>query len=178
MSQWEEWGSDHDFHFQLPKKGAGYVYVAWGRNRERPLYVGKAVTPTERIMYHVRHAPWAAEVEEWEVHGFPTADNAEWAEIEAIHDLNPIHNVMRRMTQAQWDEQHRISSEKEAQKAAARAKAREELLAREARRAARIKPPEPLYKPRKVRKQKWRDDVFTPDQLAIIARVQNRGRAA
>lgn len=24
----------------------------------------------------------------------------------------------------------------------------------------------------------WRDDLFTPDQLAIIARVQNRGRAA
>jgi hypothetical protein len=175
MSKWEGWGSDHEFHIQLPRKGAGYVYVAWGVNRDRPLYIGKAVTPTERIIYHVRHASWAAEVEEWEVHGFPTAELAEAIEIEAIHDLNPIHNVMRRMTLAQVEEQRRVMLEREAQKAAARAKISAEW---EARRSRSVPAPQPAYKPRKVRKQKFRKDIFTPDQLAIIARVQNRERAA
>jgi hypothetical protein len=82
---------------------------------------------------------------------------------------------MRRWTAAQWAEHRRITAEKDAKKAAARAKITAEWEARQ----SRPKPaPEPVYKPRKVRKQRWRNDVFTPDQLAIIARVQNRGRAA
>jgi hypothetical protein len=175
MSKWEEWGSDHEFHIQLPRKGAGYVYVAWGVNRDRPLYIGKAVTPTERIMWHVRNASWAAEVEEWEVHGFPTAELAEAIEIEAIHDLNPIHNVMRRWTRAQWDEHRQVSAEREAAKQAARDKITADY---EARRSRPKPAPPPVYKPRPVRKQKFRKEIWTPDQLAIIARVQNRGRAA
>ncbi len=183
MNKWAEWGSDHELVLVFPRPGAGYVYVAWGVGESRPLYVGKAVTPSERILFHIRHKPWAKDVVRWEVRGFPNEGLAEVAEIEAIHDLDPIHNVTRRLTQAQWAEQHRLFAERDAEKAAAREKAAEVVRARWDRRkqreatklSASMRPVSPH--PRKPKRRvKWRDDVFTPDQMAIIARVQNRGR--
>jgi hypothetical protein len=100
--RWSAWGSDHQLQITFPRKGAGYVYVAWGADHERPLYVGKAVTPSERILWHVRNAKWAAEVEDWEVYGFPTVELAEAVEIEAIYELNPVHNVLRVTRRTQW----------------------------------------------------------------------------
>ena len=170
-SQWDEWGSDHELTLTFPRRGSCYVYVAWGSDRSRPLYVGKARNPYDRIATHMRQKPWIGDVVEWECRGFPDERTAEYAEIEAIAALNPIHNVIRRMTQAQWAEIRRASRAKEA------AQRRVAAEWRAARQAPAPKP-EPVYRRKPLRRVKWRDDVFTPDQLDIIARVQNRGRAA
>lgn len=174
MSKWAEWGSDHDLVLDMPRRGSCYVYIAWGEDRSRPLYVGKARNPWSRISTHMHQRPWQADVVAWEAHGFPSEGLAEAVEIEAIAHFNPIHNSMRRMTRAEWAEQHRISAERKTRKEAARAKVTAEWEATRAKRAT-PKPVMPAYKPRRLRRQRWRDEVFTPDQLAIIARVQNRG---
>jgi len=172
MSQWDEWGSDHDLPLVQPRRGSCYVYLAWGEDRSRPLYIGKAKNPWARIATHMYQKPWRGDVVAWEAHGFPSERMAEAIEIEAIAHFNPIHNSTRRMTRADWQEQDRISAEREARKEAARAKVTAEWEARLVRRST----PAPTYKPRRIRRQKWRDDVFTPEQLAIVARIQNRGK--
>lgn len=178
----EECGSDCSISFSNPRVDRFWVYVGWGAERSRPLYVGKARKPWSRFLFHLSHTEWAAEVVEWECHGFPTERQAETAEIEAIHDLNPIHNFQRRLTVAQWEEIRRESDLKEAAKAEARKKANEAYRARLAATEAKSRRPKVQVvspHPRKrLRQVKWDDEIFTPDQLAIIRKVQNRGRAA
>jgi hypothetical protein len=179
-SRWEAWGSDHELVLTIPNPGSCYVYVAWGIG-PRPLYVGKARNPYARISTHMRQKPWATEVLRWECHGFPNEPMAVDAEIEAIHDLNPIHNVQRRLTQAEWEAIRQQAAEKEARREARMAEIAARYQARQDRRpkpAPVVKAQVSPHKRRRLRTVKWRDDLFTPDQLAIIARVQNRGRAA
>lgn len=185
MSQWAEWGSDGELVLIPPRADRCYVYVAWGEDRARPLYVGKARNPWTRMAQHMSiPAPWTAEMVELECHAFPTERMAQAAEIEAIQALDPIYNRMRRLTPAQAAEARRAAEAQRAEFWAAFEANRQKRLEREraTRRKARVaKRPAPLpepRRPRKVRVQRWREELFTPDQMAIIARVQNRGRTA
>lgn len=74
---------------------ACYVYVAWGHDRTRPLYVGKSREPLARIGRHLRTTAWASDVVEWDLYAFDSEDGALDAESRAIHELNPVHNVIR-----------------------------------------------------------------------------------
>ena len=74
---------------------ACYVYVAWGHDRARPLYVGKSREPLNRIGRHLRSTAWGADVVEWDLYAFDSEGGALDAEARAIHELNPVHNVAR-----------------------------------------------------------------------------------
>src|SRR5688500_9234151 len=74
---------------------ACYVYVAWGHDRTRPLYVGKSREPLNRIGRHLRATAWGADVVEWELLAFDSELVALSAESLAIHQLDPIHNIIR-----------------------------------------------------------------------------------
>lgn len=93
---WESIGSTGTFHVRpLPRQHV--VYVAWGEDRSRPLYVGRAVNLWRRFEQHAQwKADWVAETVELECHVFPTAEMADMAETDAILALDPIHNVIRR----------------------------------------------------------------------------------
>jgi len=171
VSKWDEWGSDHEVSLDMPRLDRCYVYVAWGQDEVRPLYVGKARNPWARIATHMRHKSWIADVVRWEAHGFPTEKLALEAEDEAIHALNPIHNGIRRLPRSIMDQRwlelfERNEREAAEQKRLARERLREQLRERR---------PPPIRVPRKRVRRAPLDDVFTPEQLAIIARVQNRG---
>ena len=74
---------------------ACYVYIGWGHDRSRPLYVGKSREPLNRIGRHLRTTAWGADVVEWELLSFDSEMAALDAEARAIHQLDPIHNVAR-----------------------------------------------------------------------------------
>ena len=74
---------------------ACYVYVAWSHDRSRPLYVGKSREPLNRIGRHLRSTAWAAAVVEWELIAFDSEQDALMAEARAIHQLDPVYNVIR-----------------------------------------------------------------------------------
>jgi hypothetical protein len=126
---------------------ACYVYVAWGHDRTRPLYVGKSREPLNRIGRHLRGTAWGAEVVEWDMVSFASEPDAVLAEARAIHQLNPIHNVQRGGGGA--------SFRRPFTRAARRGKIP----------TAQVAIPKPIH-------------GISPEQLAIIRRVQNRGRAA
>jgi excinuclease UvrABC nuclease subunit len=92
---WKERGSDHTFTV-APLPRGHYVYIAWGADRSRPLYIGKAVNLWRRYEQHgAWKADWLPLVEELEVRSFPTAELARRAELDAIQTLNPIYNQQR-----------------------------------------------------------------------------------
>lgn len=72
-----------------------YVYLVWGEDRARPLYIGKANRPFTRAGHHLATAPWAGEIRSFECHAFLSANAALVAELEAIHELDPVYNVVR-----------------------------------------------------------------------------------
>ena len=74
---------------------ACYVYIAWGHDRSRPLYVGKSREPLNRMGRHLRSTAWGSEVVEWEMLAFSSEHDALDGEAWAIHQLNPIHNIAR-----------------------------------------------------------------------------------
>lgn len=198
---WDEWGSDDELTVQIPPRRADrfYVYVAWGKSK-RPLYVGKARNPWVRFGNHMGSKEWAGEVRRLECHGFPTEKAALDAEIEAILALDPIHNVMRREPERVIRERSEWWREFQAEKREKLQRRREEDVVRKAawhaKEAERVAakalappPPQPRVvrsereplsprQHRRVRVVRWNEDIFTPEQMAIIARVQNRGRAA
>lgn len=95
MSGWSE-GSVH-FHrvsVRKVKPELFYVYIAYGRGK-RPQYVGKSNQPLSRIGTHLALAPWAKRVLVFHCYGFATEQEALAAELRAIKELNPIHNVLR-----------------------------------------------------------------------------------
>lgn len=169
-SRWED-GSDH--HFTVPvRRDRFYVYIAWGADRARPLYVGKANNIFSRFGTHLHQAPWTHDVIEVECFGFHNEGAAYAAESEAIHALNPIHNRVLPLT----------ASEKERRRAEgeARREAREEQRRRDE--AFRRSGPPPIFKvvTRRADQPKRRVKILRrgyipPDQLAIIKRVQDRG---
>ena len=190
-SRWDAM-SDHHLTVRLPARRADrvYVYILWGRAR-RPLYVGKARNPWTRLAAHMSDKPWADQILRSECYGFSTERAALNAEMEAIRELDPIHNVIRSdpphvvaLRMQQWKE---LQAKKRADRARAKAHQEERSKQWAARRAARAaakkvakppRPPKPEATPKPPKQVKWRDDIFTPEQLAIIARVQNRERAA
>jgi len=74
---------------------ACYVYVAWGEDLTRPLYVGKSREPIGRIGRHLREALWCYDVRSFDFYAFATEGAALDAEGRAIFELNPVHNVVR-----------------------------------------------------------------------------------
>lgn len=93
------WHDGHDHRVTFPAPAVRhdwfYVYVAWGSDRRRPIYVGKTNRAIERIGRHLAGALWASEVVEFECYGFPTELDALRAESLAIVSLDPIYNVHR-----------------------------------------------------------------------------------
>lgn len=182
-SRWAEWGSTGSTSVVPPQRGF-WVYVAWGEDRKRPLYVGKARDPLGRLAQHSRiPMPWVEELVELECHAFPNEAMAGAAEIEAIQCLNSIHNRMRRLTKAHRRLLPRLILIQRRAFWADLERRRSERREREARPKPEVirVPVPPLPEPRKrkrVRIQRWGDELFTPDQLAIIARVQKLGRVA
>ena len=127
-----------------------YVYIAWGRDRERPLYVGQSRQLHDRIGTHLRDAPWRKSVLRFEVYAFTTAADALEAESDAIASLHPIHNLT-----GNGDVTARLVRTVPKPPRAPRAK-----------KVAQPYQPEPSGYP----------DYFTPEQFEIIRRVQKAGR--
>lgn len=174
---WNE-GSDGSLTFDAPtfRPDRFYVYIAWGEDRQRPLYVGKGNRPFTRLGLHLALAKWADQARSFECHAFLSPEAALEAEIEAIHELNPIYNVIRslpyRITAQRLLERIEANEANEA--------ARERLLRKHAPKpkAARQEPIQsPWQRPGKRRRQViMREDWWTPEQAAIVARVQKAGR--
>jgi hypothetical protein len=130
---------------------ACYVYVGWGHDRSRPLYVGKSREPLNRIGRHLRQTAWGASVVDWELYAFGSELEALDAESRAIHELDPIHNIARGGPGGMRTRQYRPRDN-------------------ESRRRRMPTALEAISKP---------IHGISPEQLAIIRRVQNRrGRAA
>lgn len=126
-----------------------YVYVAWGADREHPLYVGKSKTPLARLGSHSDRARWYPEAVEFELFAFRSEVEALTAESLAIVELRPTFNVMG----------HRYEPVPPFTEPVV-----------EYRRRVR--------KPHKVHPPAIESIKDIPaSQLAIVARVQNRGRA-
>lgn len=176
-SRWQEWGSTGTLTFVLDPRGH-YVYVAWGADEARPLYIGKSSNVLNRLGQHSSVQPWYPETVRFEFHAFESAKAAQDAETEAIFAFDPVWNRQRRATKAQLAEIQQRQIEREARIAAVAAEWK-------AKRAARAAKPKPVRVVQPKVQSPWprkagdlNPDIFTPDQLAIIARVQNRGRAA
>lgn len=175
-SQWTAWGAVDRISVKADVARGFCVYVAWGADRARPLYIGKSRSFFARAGFHRQVAEWSPLVEEWEIYAFPTEEDAIAVEIEAIHDLNPIYNRQRRMTAAQLAE-HRAEYER---KQAARQDRHLRAIAAQMRRPAKKIPSDRPISP--WRRRRFRPakpgypDFFTPEQFEIIARVQRAGR--
>jgi hypothetical protein len=127
-----------------------YVYIAWGHDRSRPLYVGKSREPLNRIGRHLRATAWGASVVEWELYSFDSELAALNAEARAIHALNPVHNIARGGPGGVRTRQYRPRDNN-------------------SRKRAMPSALEAISKP---------IHGISKEQMAIIRRVQNRGRAA
>ena len=127
---------------------ACYVYVAWGHDRSQPLYVGKSREPLNRIGRHLRSTAWGADVVEWELFAFDSERAALDAEASAIRVLDPIYNVTRGGAGGMRTR---------------KSKGRNNV--------GRRIPPAHVAIPKPIR-------GISPEQLAIINRVQNRRGAA
>lgn len=57
------------------------------------LYVGITANVEERFAHHERNKEWWAEVAEKSVEWFDTRPPARAAELQAIHDERPVHNI-------------------------------------------------------------------------------------
>jgi excisionase family DNA binding protein len=57
------------------------------------LYVGRTVAPSRRWLEHARAATWWDDVAKVTRENFPSADDLDDAERDAIHDERPLHNI-------------------------------------------------------------------------------------
>lgn len=177
-SRWAEWGSTGSLDFYLHARGH-YVYVAWGSDESRPLYIGKSSNVLARLGQHSTVQPWYPDAVRFELHTFESSKAAEDAETEAIYELNPIYNRQRLPTKAQLLDIQRRKADREARLAVVAAEwAAKRLRAANPKpaRLPRVQSPWPRKRLRPARPG-W-PDYFTEEQFAIIRRVQNRGRAA
>lgn len=77
----------------LEYPGPGYyVYVAWGMDRSRALYVGKTRAFHPRMAGHERQSPWFPYLRTMDLYAYSTEEQALIAEAEAIRDLKPEYN--------------------------------------------------------------------------------------
>ena len=70
-----------------------FVYIAWGRDESRPLYVGKSRNLMARIGEHARSSQWYVYLDHFDIYGYRTELDAIEAEADAIHGLQPEYNV-------------------------------------------------------------------------------------
>ena len=68
------------------------VYIAWGLDESRPLYVGKSRSLMQRLGSHARSSAWWPYLHRLEVYGYRSDEAALIAEAEAIHELRPAYN--------------------------------------------------------------------------------------
>lgn len=135
----------HTASFELPEAEA-FVYVAWGRDESRALYVGKSRNVMSRIGQHAQASPWFPYLARLDFYGYRSEGEALQAEAEAIAELRPEYNVALN-----------VGSEPT---------------------------PTRYLRPRRKHQpftfgERWATvDDIPADQLAIIRRIQNRGRAA
>lgn len=83
-------------HEQWGYRPYEFVYVFWGANRQRPLYVGRTWDPGTRLASHRSRAWFKDAVTVWVASFEP--NRVASAERRLIADLNPIHNIKRRPT--------------------------------------------------------------------------------
>lgn len=139
------WRSRRRSVLEVPD-GVYFVYLAWGFDPKRPLYVGKTRALMGRLGKHSQQSRWFDSVRRWEVYAYPSEEEALIAEGDAINELRPEYNQagnrgapppMARYLR------HRIPRQ-----------------------------PVPTYGPPIT------TDEITAEQLAVVQRVQNRGKAA
>lgn len=140
---WDK-GSSGKWTLEIPTDQA-FVYVAWGLDERRPLYVGKTRSLMGRLGQHEQASPWFRYVRRLEVYGFRSELAALEAEAQAIHDLQPAFNRTG------------ITSH----------------IPAVLRYRRRKRSPVPLGNGPPIT-----TDEISPDQLAIVARVQNRRRSS
>lgn len=138
------WRTKARYDFEFPTDEA-FVYIAWGMDESRPLYIGKTRHLMRRMAGHERSSPWFPYLRRLEVYGYPSEKKALIAEAEAIATMDPEYNIVGAFGNTP-------------------------PLVRYLRR--RRPTPPPGYGPEIT------TDEISADQLAIIRRVQNRGRAA
>ena len=129
---------------QFPNDAA-YVYIAWGMDSKRPLYIGKTRAYHKRMAGHERASKWWPFLRSIDLYAYRTEAEALIAESEAITELQPEYNQV------------------------GNAGAPPPLVRYLRHRAAQ--PPIDFGPPIST-------DEIPAHQLAIIARVQRRGRAA
>ena len=76
---------------ELPEDEA-FVYIAWGRDESRPLYIGKSRNVMARLGQHAQSSPWYVYIDHFDVYGFRSELAALQAEAEAIAELRPEYN--------------------------------------------------------------------------------------
>ena len=89
---WKKRATGHS-RVDLPNDSA-YVYVAWGLDDRRPLYVGKTRRFHRRMAMHERHSKWWPLVRRFDLYSYRTEADALVAESEAIRDLGPDYNLV------------------------------------------------------------------------------------
>jgi hypothetical protein len=72
-----------------------FVYMALGSKMRRPLYIGRTYRLRQRIGFHIARAPWIGDAVAFEFYRFENVEDAADAELQAILDLNPVHNNVR-----------------------------------------------------------------------------------
>lgn len=81
------------FSIELPA-GEAFVYVAWGIDDSRALYVGKTRHLMARMGQHERSSDWYPYLDRLDVYAYRSDSDALKAEAEAIWELHPEYNTM------------------------------------------------------------------------------------
>lgn len=79
-----------------------YVYVAWGTDKNRPLYVGKSRSLLARLGQHSQNSLWWHHLTRLAIYSYDSEREALRAEAEAIAEYQPEYNragVSRPMSQ-------------------------------------------------------------------------------
>ncbi len=77
------------------------LYRVWGKDSQRPLYIGISHHPLARFSQHAEEKPWwRGQVWNTEVDWYPSREAAALAEKQAIRNERPIHNVTHNDTGA------------------------------------------------------------------------------
>ena len=103
------WYGTRRFSIKVPRRpqDAYWIYIAWGIDSKRPLYVGMSGQLWKRIGHHVDRSVFGPDVVEFECHSFSTEEEALAAEARAIHDLNPRWNLLKPLTPEELTASHK-----------------------------------------------------------------------
>lgn len=70
-----------------------FILYRWWDAEGRLLYVGKSVSVLARIARHRKESPFFQDAVSMTMQRFPDAESLAKAEVEAIHNEGPLHNV-------------------------------------------------------------------------------------